>query len=292
VVLELRTELEARLRRSEAGAAIGQLAAGVAHDFGNVAQAVAGGARMIETHLREPERVQQLAALLAGQAERAGRLAARMPGFARRGAADGGVERSAPVDVNTVLAEVTELLRQGLRAGVRLRFEPARSLPLLVHAGRAELEAAVINLCVNARDAMPGGGEIVITADRVTVGAAGPHPAGLPPGDYARVTVRDTGEGMDAATLARVGEPFFTTKPEGQGTGLGLSMARGFALRAGGTLWIESTPSVGTAVTIWLPAGSATAPARTARPEVVRAGSGLGPAASSLVRTFPEGVLQ
>jgi signal transduction histidine kinase len=101
---------------------------------------------------------------------------------------------------------------------------------------------------------MPGGEEISITTDHAFVGAGMPHPAGLPPGEYARVTVRDTGEGMDAATLARLGEPIFTTKPEGQGAGLGLSMARGFALRADGTLRIESTPGLGTTVTIWLPA--------------------------------------
>jgi signal transduction histidine kinase len=208
---------------------------------------------MIQTHLSEPERVQQLAELIAGQAERAGRLTARMLGFARRGAADGGTEGQAPIDVNVALTEVAELLGQGLRADVRLRFKPVVPSPLLVAIGRAELEAAVINLCVNARDAMPGGGDIIITTDRATVSAGGPCPAGLEPGDYARVAVRDTGHGMDAATLARVGEPFFTTKLEGQGTGLGLSMARGFALRAGGMLQIESTLGTGTTVTIWLP---------------------------------------
>ncbi len=257
---DLRTELEARLRRSEAGAAIGQLAAGVAHDFGNMAQAVAGGARMIKANLRDPERVQQLAALMTGQAERASRLASRMLGFARRGAADSNSDGPALTDIDTSLTDVVELLSQSLRADIRLRFEPSRPPRLFIAASRAELEAAVINLCVNARDALPTGGEIVVTASRVSIVPSEPHPSGLSPGDYTAIKVRDTGSGMDAATLARVGEPFFTTKPPGQGTGLGLSMARGFAVRAGGTLWIESSPGMGTTVTIWLPEGPAAAP--------------------------------
>jgi two-component system NtrC family sensor kinase len=261
-----RAELEARLRRSEAGAAIGQLAAGVAHDFGNMAQAVTGGARMIGAHARDPDRVLQLAGLIASQAERASALATRMLGFARRGAADGGREGRAPIDVDHVLAEVAELLRQGLRAGVRLHVARGASAPLRVRADRAELEAAIVNLCVNARDAMPSGGDIMLTAERGSATGGGAQAEGLAQGHYARIAVRDSGTGMDAATLARVGEPFFTTKPAGQGTGLGLSMARGFAVRAGGALRIESVPGAGTTVTLWLPAEADPPPDTTALP--------------------------
>ncbi|WP_372623827.1 ATP-binding protein [Falsiroseomonas sp.] len=249
-----RGALEAQLRRSETGAAVGQLAAGVAHDFGNVAQAVASGARLIECHSGEPDRVRQAAALMAGAAERAARLSARMLGFARRGGGGPAGALIKPYDPGAALAEVAELLAQTLGAGTRVRFEHRPPRPPQVIADRAELESAIINLCVNARDAMPAGGNILITATGDAVAAGEAHAAGLDPGAYARIDVRDTGTGMDEETLARVGEPFFTTKPQGQGTGLGLSMARGFAVRAGGALRIESEVGQGTTVSIWLPA--------------------------------------
>jgi signal transduction histidine kinase len=252
---ERRADLEARLRRTEAGAALGQLAAGVAHDFGNAVQSVAGGARLLERDAEHPERVRRLAVLIAGAAERGSALASRMLSFARRGAAGSG---AALLDPAPVLADTADLLGRTLGAGISVRFGPAVPPPPAVSADRAELEAVVVNLAVNARDAMPNGGTINIDTVAEAFAAEGDSPApDLVPGLYARIAVRDTGTGMDAATLARAEEAFFTTKPEGKGTGLGLSMARGFARSAGGAMRIESAPGQGTTVTLWLPAAQA-----------------------------------
>ena len=121
-----------------------------------------------------------------------------------------------------------------------------------------ELETVFVNLATNARDAMPGGGTLTLSArlDAVEEGAS--HPAGLPTGRYVMLSAQDTGVGMSEETLARASEPFFTTKPEGQGTGLGLSMARDFAHQAGGAFRIESQTGVGTVVSIWMPVADAT----------------------------------
>jgi signal transduction histidine kinase len=146
--------------------------------------------------------------------------------------------------------------------GLRVRVEAEPDLPPVL-ADRGELETVLVNLAANARDAMPGGGTLTLAAAAVTVseGVAAPHPAGLRPGRYVRLSAADTGAGMDAETLARAAEPFFTTKPEGEGTGLGLAMAREFAERAGGGFAVASEPGLGTTVTLWLPvAGAAASP--------------------------------
>jgi len=121
---------------------------------------------------------------------------------------------------------------------------------------RGQLETALVNLATNARDAMPGGGRIVLAAAAETVAEGSRHPAGLAPGDYVRISVADTGAGMDTDVLARAAEPFFTTKPPGQGTGLGLAMVRGFTEQAGGGSLIASVVGKGTTVDIWLPAAA------------------------------------
>ena len=120
-------------------------------------------------------------------------------------------------------------------------------------ADRGQLETVLVNLATNARDAMPDGGTLTLAAATEEVTAARVHPVGLKPGDYVRLAVTDTGTGMDRTTLERAMEPFFTTKPQDKGTGLGLPMAKGFAEQSGGGLAIESAPGEGTTVTIWLP---------------------------------------
>jgi CheY-like chemotaxis protein len=154
-----------------------------------------------------------------------------------------------PLDVAELLRELVEILTHtiGSAIHVTLRVQPA--LPPLL-ADRGQLEAVLVNLAANARDAMPNGGALILSADHET--AAASHPAGLAPGRYIRLAVTDEGEGMDAATLAHAREPFFTTK-RSAGTGLGLAMAQGFAEQSGGALAIESQPGQGTTVTLWLP---------------------------------------
>jgi signal transduction histidine kinase len=169
--------------------------------------------------------------------------------------------RVEPVELPAVLEELrTALPREPPGAGagaVALEIAVPPGLPP-VAADRAQLGLALLDLAVNARDAMPGGGRLSIEAAAEPTSPADPR--GLAPRGHVRITVRDTGTGMDGATLARATEPFFTTKEVGKGSGLGLSMAHGFATQSGGALRLESRPGEGTAVRIWLPA-AAPAPA-------------------------------
>lgn len=233
---------------------LGQLAAGLAHDFGNVVQSVRGGALLIERGADDPDRVRSLARMVAEAAGQGEALTRRMLDVARRDPVGDGTGAAALADPGAAVAGVCQLLSRTLGAGYRVRCEVEEGTPLLIRGDRAGLEAAVMNLVVNARDAMPGGGEVLVRVAPENVSSGPPrHPAGLAPGFHARVSVADSGAGMAPEVLARAGELFFTTKPRGKGTGLGLAGARGFAERAGGALRIESAPGRGTTVTLWLP---------------------------------------
>lgn len=243
---------------------LGRLAAGVAHDFRNVVQSVQGGAQLIERHAGSPDRVRSLARMVEDAARQGTALTQRMLNVARRDAGEGG---DAMADPAAAVSGACELLSRTLGHAHRLRCEvEASGMPALVRGEGAELEAAVMNLVVNARDAMPDGGEVAVCI------VPDWHPAGLAPGLYARVSVADTGTGMPPEVLARAGELFFTTKPREQGTGLGLAGVRSFAERAGGTLHIESAAGRGTTVSFWLPTASTashTQPDGDARPNNV-----------------------
>jgi two-component system NtrC family sensor kinase len=251
-----RAEAEAALRHAERVNALGHMAAGVAHDFNNTVQAVSSGVRLIKEHTNDPARVQRYAGLIDDAAGRAAALTRRMLNFARRDAdlgRDSG--QAGTVDVAATVTEACELLERTLGSGYHIHREMPLDLPRAPGINRAELEAVVVNLVVNARDAMLSGGTVTIAAARENApsGDAELVPE-LPPGRYIRISITDTGHGMDAATLARASEAFFSTKGL-KGTGLGLSMARGFAEHAGGQLVIRSEVGVGTTVTLWLPAG-------------------------------------
>jgi signal transduction histidine kinase len=248
-----RAEAEAKLQQSRRLEALGQLVAGVAHDFRNTVQAVQAGARLVRRSLAQGEttRAEEVAAMIAEAAGRGAALTDRMLAFARREhglGAEGGSS-----DPALVVREACELLRPTLGSGLHLHCAFAEGLPSRVRGERAELEAALINLAVNARDAMTDRGTISVRVAPEEVAPGASHLHGLAPGRYVRIAVADTGIGMDAATLARATEAFFTTKPAGQGTGLGLASARAFAEQAGGALRIESAPGQGTTVTLWLP---------------------------------------
>ena len=234
----------------------------MAHDFNNVLQAIAGGANLIRRRAGDPQAVEKLAAMMGEAAERGAAVTRRLLAFARKDEL-----RSESVAVEALLADLVEILRHTLGPGLRIVVEVEPRLPVLC-ADRSQLEAVLINLATNARDAMPRGGTLRFAASRAPEGEAPPLPplSGAPQdgggqapdqetaaASYLRLTVSDTGNGMDPATLSRATEPFFTTKPKGQGTGLGLSMAKGFAEQSGGALVIASTPGQGTTVTLWLP---------------------------------------
>ena len=257
-----REAAQARLARTRRLEALGQLAGGVAHDFANVLQAVQGGVRLAAGRLdRDPGAARHLLELVGGATARGASVTRRLLAFARRGELGVG-----QVDTAELLEGLEEVLAHTLGApDLRVRVEAEPGLPPVL-ADRGELETVLVNLAANARDSMPRGGTLTFAAavEAVAVGAAAPHPAGLRPGRHVRLSAADTGAGMDAATLARAAEPFFTTKPVGQGTGLGLAMAREFAEQAGGGFDLASEPGRGTTVTLWLPAADgAGAPARS-----------------------------
>ena len=251
-----RARVEESLRQSQRMEALGQLAGGVAHDFNNVLQAIAGGARLIQRRPDNPDSVRRLAGLVVDAADRGASVTRRLLSFARRGALEPG-----PVDATGLLNDLQEMLSRTLGTGITVQASAEPGLPPML-ADKGGLETVLVNLATNARDAMlddaglpgPGPNHVVMRA-AADDGAA----AGLPAGRYVRLDVSDTGAGMDGDTLAHAAEPFFTTKPRGRGTGLGLPVARGFAEQSGGALRLTSAPGQGTTVQLWLPAMPAAA---------------------------------
>lgn len=224
--------------------AVGQLTGGVAHDFNNLLTVMSGSLQLLETEV-ETEAGRDLLASALRSVGRGAELTAKLLAFARR-------QRLVPreVDVSALLHDVELVLQRTLRDPVRLGIEVADGLSsAYVDAG--QLEAALLNLVLNARDAMPEGGEIVVAADEEEFDQQAL--AGLPAGRYLRLSVRDNGSGMPADVLARAMEPFFTTKSRERGSGLGLSMVYGFARQSGGDLEIDSALGVGTEARLYLP---------------------------------------
>jgi len=243
-----REAAQARAAHAERLQALGQLAGGIAHDFNNVLQGIQTGASLMGRRATDATAVRRFSGLIQDAAERGASITRRLLAFARRGDL-----RAEVLALGQLLDGLREVLMPALGASIQLSIEVSSSLaPVL--ADKGQLETALVNLAINARDAMPAGGMLKITAKAEDVSNDDVrHPAGIASGRYIRITVTDTGEGMDAATLGRVLEPFFTTKPPGQGTGLGLPMVKGFAEQSGGGITIESQPGRGTTVSVWLP---------------------------------------
>ncbi|CAH2602582.1 Histidine kinase [Rhodovastum atsumiense] len=264
-----REAAQERARHAQHMQALGQVAGGVAHEFNNILQAVSGALALILRHPADTARVRHWADLTETATRRGSIVTSRLLAFARR--APFRVER---IEVAPMLRGLGEILAHTLGGRVKVRIEAAPDLPALA-TDRAELETALVNLATNGRDAMAEGGTLTIAAIGVEAGAEPPEAAATPPrsGRFIRISVSDEGSGMDAATLAQATEPFFTTKPPGQGSGLGLSMAKGFAEQNGGALTLRSAPGEGSTVALWLPAAEAVAEARLAG-----AGAAPGPA--------------
>lgn len=225
--------------------AIGKLTGGVAHDFNNLLAVIMGSLDLARRRMAMGADISKYIDNAMTAAERGATLTQRMLAFARK------QELSLQaVDCQSLVRGMAELLRTTLGAAivVESRFPP---LMPPVFADPAQLELALLNLAVNARDAMPGGGRILFEANEATI-ATGERPD-LNAGDYVRLCIIDDGEGMDAQTLERAREPFFTTKGVGKGTGLGLSMVHGYVQQCGGSLTITSDPGHGTSVSLWLP---------------------------------------
>ena len=241
---------EEALRHSQKMEAIGQLTGGIAHDFNNMLTAIIGSMEILKRRIRAGryEDVQNFMDGAIGAANRAASLTHRLLAFARRQPLD-----PKAVDVNQLIRGMEEMLRRTLREAITLRVDLApENWPALTDAH--QLENAILNLAINARDAMPQGGTLSITTTREVL----EHKERfgqeeIEAGDYVVVCVSDTGVGMSPETLKKVFEPFFTTKPIGQGTGLGLSMIYGFAKQSRGHVRIESTEGEGTTFTLYLP---------------------------------------
>jgi PAS domain S-box-containing protein len=226
--------------------AIGQLTGGVAHDFNNLLMAVLGSLELLGRRLpAEDARSRRLLDNAVEGAKRGATLTQRMLSFARRQELD-----TRPVDIAALVRGIGELLQRSLGSFVAIRIDLPDGLPPVL-ADANQLELAILNLCMNARDAMPEGGEITVGARGETIAAG--HRTGLAPGDYLCLSIRDHGQGMDPGTLAKATEPFFTTKGVGKGTGLGLPMVHGMAEQMHGRLMLDSAPGEGTTAEIWLP---------------------------------------
>jgi signal transduction histidine kinase len=222
--------------------AVGQLTGGIAHDFNNLLNVVQGSMDLIL--LMSTDATTRRRAEVARKAcQQGAKLTSQLLAFSRNQRLD-----LKPTAVAAMLAGVRELLATSLGSNVRFTIKVEDSAEYVM-ADTNQMEMALINLAINARDAMPGGGELTVHAARALPGAA---PAELNDGEYVRIAVSDTGEGMMPAVMAKVFEPFFTTKGVGKGTGLGLSQVYGMAQQSGGTAIVSSTPGVGTTVEIWL----------------------------------------
>ena len=233
------------LRQAQKMEAMGQLTGGVAHDFNNLLTPIIGSLDRLITRGVGSGREQVLMAGALESAERAKTLVQRLLAFARRQPL-----QATGVDLASLVHGMAGLIGSTLSPRIDVKVEIEPDLPP-ARADANQLEMALLNLAVNARDAMPNGGSLSIVATRKSV--RGRHRSGLPLGHYVRLSVTDTGMGMDKATLARAIEPFFSTKGIGKGTGLGLSMVHGLAAQLGGGLTIRSEPGQGTTVELWLP---------------------------------------
>ncbi|MEG3163414.1 ATP-binding protein [Sphingomonas sp. PB2P19] len=241
-----RKDADAQLAQAQKMDAIGQLTGGVAHDFNNLLTPIVGSLDLVRRRHKDDERTQRMIGGALQAAERAATLTQRLLSFARRQSL-----QPRAVDIGALIDGIVDLVRRSLGPSIVVELD----VPPQLSSARVDpnqLELALLNLAINSRDAMPGGGRLTLAVRETRVDSR--NPMGLEPGSYVRIAATDTGTGMDAETLARATEPFFSTKGVGKGTGLGLSMVHGLAAQSGGTLTLASTPGVGTVVELWLPA--------------------------------------
>lgn len=246
-----RHQAEEALRQSQKLEAMGQLTGGVAHDFNNLLTPIIGSLDMLHRRGVGAQREQRLIEAALQSAERAKTLVQRLLAFARRQPL-----QPTAVDIASLVSGMAELVASTTGPQIKVMVEIDEDLPAAM-GDPNQFEMAILNLAVNARDAMADGGTLRISATSETVGPH--HRSKLKPGSYVRLSVADTGVGMDQSTLARAIEPFFSTKGVGKGTGLGLSMVHGLASQLGGAMSLSSKPGLGTNVELWLPVSSESA---------------------------------
>ena len=243
------TQAREELSQAQKMEAIGRLTGGVAHDFNNLLMAIAGSLELLRKRLPDDPRSLRLIDNAMQGVQRGASLTQRMLAFARR-------QELRPdfVDVGQLVGNMTDLLARSLGPTIEIETQSAGRLrPVLIDAN--QLELAILNLAVNAKDAMPDGGKLTLAVSE----SQAPPPSPLTPGPYVCLALTDTGTGMDEETLSHATEPFFTTKGVGKGTGLGLAMVRGLSEQSGGTVTIESSLGIGTTVKLWIPVTMETA---------------------------------
>ncbi len=248
-------QLQEQLWQAQKMQVVGQLAGGVAHDFNNLLTVIGGHVEMLISENLGADVLDRLAEVKQAT-DRAAALTKQLLAFSRRQ-----VLQSKVLNINQVIRQQTGMLARLIKETVELTFAPGQNLEL-VKADPNQMEQVLMNLAVNAQDAMPHGGRLTITTANVHVlqDATGPE-LGVPPGEYVRITVSDTGVGMDPQTQARIFEPFFTTKKHGKGTGLGLAMVYGIVQQSGGHIRVQTQQGVGTSFHIYLPRVAAQEPA-------------------------------
>lgn len=246
-----RQRLEVQLEQLRRFEAIGRLAGGIAHDFNNVLGVILGWAQIGLEQTSDSSAVHEHFKKIHDQAGRAAGLTSQLLAFARRQ-----VLQPRNVSLNNIVSDALQLLRTGLGGSISLKADLAPDLDI-TRADPSQLEQVLMNLVWNARDAMPQGGEVILRTEnlKVTQEFVRSHPYAHP-GKYVRLSVSDSGTGMDAATLDRIFEPFFTTKEIGKGTGLGLPTVYGIVKQHNGFLDVYSEPGNGTAFYVYLPASS------------------------------------
>ena len=246
--LTARKHTEEQLRQSQKMESVGQLSGGIAHDFNNLLTVMIGNAEYLGEQLKSREDLRRIADDICRSGERGAELTQRLLAFSRRQ-----FLQPLAIDCHELLDSMHKLLRRTLRENIEIvtAFDPGG---IFAFADRAQLESAVLNLALNAQDAMPAGGKLTLGTDVVVIDGQDPdaHPE-VSPGEYALIAVTDDGEGMTPEVIGRVFEPFYTTKEVGKGSGLGLSMVYGFAKQSNGHVSIYSEPGLGTTVRLYLP---------------------------------------
>jgi nitrogen-specific signal transduction histidine kinase/CheY-like chemotaxis protein len=257
--------LEEQFRQAQKMEAVGRLAGGVAHDFNNLLTGINGYCELVFNRLRADDPSRELLAEIRKCGERAATLTRQLLAFSRKQ-----VLQPQVVSLNTLLGELLKLLKRLIGEDIELALVPGAALGL-AKVDPGQFEQAVINLAVNARDAMPRGGRLTIETHNAELaeGYAERYPE-VRPGRYVLVVVRDSGQGMDEATKARIFEPFFTTKEPGKGTGLGLAMVYGFVKQSGGHIEVESEPGRGATFKVYLPRAEETTPSAKSSPSLLQ----------------------
>jgi len=248
----MREKAQLQLLQSQKMESVGQLTGGIAHDFNNLLMAIMGSLEILRKRVPPDPGLRRLVDGAMQGATRGASLTQRMLAFARQQDL-----KTTSVDLGSLVIGMQELLHRSIGPQIDLRVQVRPDLPA-AEVDAHQVELAILNLAINARDAMPDGGSITIDVEQELIGDGG-HNQRLAPGRYLRVRVADTGTGMDEATLAKAIEPFFSTKPAGKGTGLGLSMTHGLALQLGGAFGLSSEVGRGTTATLWLPAAASAA---------------------------------